>query len=37
MKSGEDKEYLLEFEPEVQHYTVVAGSIAISPKGSQHD
>jgi heme-degrading monooxygenase HmoA len=33
----EDKEYLLEFEPEVQHYTVVAGTIAISPKGSRHD
>jgi hypothetical protein len=33
----EDKEYLLEFEPEVQHYTVVAGSNAILAKGSQHD
>jgi heme-degrading monooxygenase HmoA len=33
----EDKEYLLEFEPQVQHYTVVADAIAILPKGSQHD
>lgn len=33
----EDKEYLLEFEPEVQHYAVVAGSITISSKGSPHD
>jgi hypothetical protein len=33
----EDKEYLLEFEPEVQHYTVVAGSNAILAKGGAHD
>jgi heme-degrading monooxygenase HmoA len=33
----EDKEYLLEFEPQVQHYSVVAGSDVILPKSSEHD
>lgn len=33
----EDKDFLLEFEPQVQHYTVMAGSNAILPTGSQHD
>lgn len=26
----EDKDYLLEFEPQVQHYTVIAGANAVS-------